>query len=194
MIDKNVLAYVIGIAIGDGNLSNPNGRAIRLRVTCDTKYKNIISEIIASIKILVPKNKVSIVHREKNYIDISCYSNKWEKWLGWKVGYGSKVKQNISIPTWIKNNKKYSIKCLKGLLETDGSVYLDKNYKMVNFTTVIPKLAKDIMNIIIKLDFYPHLYTIKDSRPNRKTKYIIRLSKNVTEFLNLIKPLKDIKF
>lgn len=35
--DKRNLAYVIGIAFGDGNLSNPNGRAVRLRVSCDKK-------------------------------------------------------------------------------------------------------------------------------------------------------------
>lgn len=32
-------AYIIGVAIGDGNLSNSNGRAVRLRVTCDNKYE-----------------------------------------------------------------------------------------------------------------------------------------------------------
>jgi hypothetical protein len=29
--DTQLQAYVIGLAIGDGNLSNPSGRAVRLR-------------------------------------------------------------------------------------------------------------------------------------------------------------------
>ena len=66
---KNHLSYIIGVALGDGNLSNPNKRAVRLRITCDTKYQGIIKNIIKSIKIILPKNKVSIVKREKNYID-----------------------------------------------------------------------------------------------------------------------------
>jgi hypothetical protein len=33
--DTQLQAYVIGLAIGDGNLSNPSGRAVRLRITCD---------------------------------------------------------------------------------------------------------------------------------------------------------------
>ena len=36
--DKGLQAYVIGLALGDGNLSNPNGKATRLRITCDKKY------------------------------------------------------------------------------------------------------------------------------------------------------------
>ena len=48
--DKNTLAYIIGVAIGDGNLSNPNGRAVRLRVTCDTKYEFIIKQVKSNIQ------------------------------------------------------------------------------------------------------------------------------------------------
>jgi hypothetical protein len=40
--DSELHAYVLGLAIGDGNLSNPNGRAVRLRITCDTKYPILI--------------------------------------------------------------------------------------------------------------------------------------------------------
>ena len=49
--DKNSLAYIIGVALGDGNLSNPNGRAVRLRITCDIKYPKIISEIQKKLNI-----------------------------------------------------------------------------------------------------------------------------------------------
>ena len=36
--DKNLQAYVIGLALGDGNLSKPGPRAVRLRISCDNKY------------------------------------------------------------------------------------------------------------------------------------------------------------
>ncbi len=74
-------AFIIGVALGDGNLSNPNGRAVRLRVTCDTKYLKNIQEIYASISLMMPNNKVSLVARKDNCVDISCYSNKWEDLL-----------------------------------------------------------------------------------------------------------------
>jgi hypothetical protein len=40
--DPHLQTYVIGLAIGDGNLSNPNGRAVRLRIACDTKFPALI--------------------------------------------------------------------------------------------------------------------------------------------------------
>jgi DNA-binding transcriptional regulator WhiA len=191
MLNKKILSYIIGVAIGDGNLSNPNGRAIRLRITCDCKYQRNIRKIMSLIGKLLPKNKVSIVKRKDNCVDISSFSNKWGNWLGdlgWKVGKGSKIKQNISIPLWIKNNKKYSIECLRGLFETDGSIYLDRRYRMVNFTTAIFRLAKDVFSIIKKLGSKPHLYIAKP-RPQdfqRKIKYTIRISKEVDKFIKLI--------
>lgn len=50
-------AYIIGVALGDGNLSCPNGRAVRLRVTCDKRYPNIIKAIIINLEIIFPKTK-----------------------------------------------------------------------------------------------------------------------------------------
>jgi len=88
--NKLLQSYIIGVAIGDGNLSNPNGRAIRLRITCDKKYPLLIKRIINSLQSLLPQNKVSIVEREEGCLDISVYSNHLEKILGWKAKKGSK--------------------------------------------------------------------------------------------------------
>jgi DNA-binding transcriptional regulator WhiA len=186
--NRNNLAYVIGLALGDGNLSNPNGRAVRLRITCDTKYQNLIKRAFLAIKKLLPNNKVAIVNRAQTFCDISCYSNRWEELLGWKAKGGSKYKQNVSIPNWIKTNKNYAINCLRGLLETDGSIYFDRGYKMVNFVTVIPTLAEGVMEIINKIDFEAKIYKIKSPHKDR---YNIRITKNVECFLKTIKLAKD---
>lgn len=184
-MDKNNLAYVIGVALGDGNLSNPNGRATRLRITCDIKYKKLIANIISSLQRLFPHNKVGLIRRKKNCVDVSCYSNKLEDLLGWKVGYGSKEKQKVTVPKWIKDNKKYTMSCLKGLFETDGSVYMDRKYKMANFTTIIPTLANNVMRMILQLDFKPNMQVFKAK--NGKLKHTIRISKNTDKFISLIK-------
>lgn len=182
--DKINLAYIIGVAAGDGNLSNPNGRAVRLRITCDTKYPNLIKNISSSIQKILPENKVSLVKRKRNCVDISCYSNKWEKILGWEANKGSKYKQNISIPNWIKNNKKFTLSCLRGLFETDGSVYFDRKYKMANFTTIIPNLAKDVMEMMSNIGFNPNLQILESK--NRKIKYTIRIARNAENFIKLV--------
>jgi len=186
--DKQLLAYVIGVALGDGNLSDPNGRATRLRITCDLKYPKLIKKIQNSISTLLPNNKVSIIKSPGNYINISCYSNHWEKLVGWDVGKGSKLTQKISIPNWIKENNDYKINCLRGLIETDGSIYLDRGYKTVMFTSAIPNLAKDVYNLMISLEFKPRFYTIQNGK---NLVYRIRIATNVDKFLELIKPEKN---
>lgn len=193
--DKNVQSYIIGLALGDGNLSNPNGKAIRLRISCDTKYPFLMQKIIASLKTLLPQNKVSIVNRKNiNCTDISVYSNHLEKLLGWEAKNGSKFKQSASIPNWIKENYNYKINCLRGLIETDGSIYNDRGYKMMIFTTIILDLANDFFEIVETLGFKPHFYKIKrKSNPynlNQQIVYHVRLSKDIDKFLNLIKPEK----
>ena len=186
--DKELQSYIIGLALGDGNLSNPNGRATRLRITCDKNYPLLIKRIFYSLKLLLPDNKVSIIDREKNYLDISVNSNYLNEIIPWKVCRGSKFIQKATIPDWIKQNNKCKINCLKGLIETDGSIYIDRGYKMIIFTTIIPNLANDFYQMIISLGFTPHIYKI--NQKNKQNLYHIRLSKNVNEFLDLVKPEK----
>ena len=193
--DKGLQAYVIGLALGDGNLSNPNGKATRLRITCDKKYPFLITKICKALEKLFPENKVSIVDRDKGCVDISIYSNHFEKLLGWKAKNGSKFVQKVNVPNWIKENNNYKINCLRGLIATDGSIYNDRGYTMMIFTSVIPALAKDFYDMILSLEFNPHLYLIKRGKTaeykySQQDVYHIRLSKNVSKFLELVKPEK----
>jgi len=183
------LAYIIGIAIGDGNLSNPNGRAVRLRISCDNKYPKLIKRISKNISELFPKNKVSLIKRKDNCTDISCYSNRWELILGWKAKDGSKFKQKISIPKWIKASNDYIKPCLKGLLETDGSIYFDRKYIMVNFVTIIPTIANDFIEITKKIGYNPNIQKIKIA--SKKIKHTIRISRNTKSFIDNIKISKN---
>lgn len=178
------LAYLIGFAIGDGNLSNPNGRATRLRVTCDIKYPNIIENITQTIQELFPDNKVAIVSRNDNCVDISCYSNQLEALLGWKARSGSKYQQKVSVPEWVMCDQEFTTYCLKGLFETDGSVYEDRGYKMANFVTIIPQLSKNVFDMILSLGFQPNLQTFMPKIG--KLKYTIRISKRAREFIETI--------
>lgn len=191
---KAALAYIIGLALGDGNLSNPNGRAVRLRVTCDVKYPILIKNIQKVLQQTFPFNKVSVSGIKRNAVNISCYSNEWEKILGWKANGGSKFKQNVDIPEWIFTKKSYLINCLKGLIETDGCIYFDRGYKMMMFASIIPCLAKSVEKAIKQLGFEPRLYKLEKQTSKcglkKKTLFHVRVSKNVEKFLKLVKPEK----
>lgn len=187
-MNKELLAYVIGLAIGDGNLSNPNGRAVRLRISCDTLYPKLVERIFLSVQTLMPQNKVCFVKKKgKRCVDVSCYSNTWPVLLGWNVG--AKIKQTVLIPDWIKEDKKYTIACLRGLIETDGSIYTDRGYPAVNFTSIIKNISKDVFDMIKSLGFEPKLYSVQPKAANanfRYKRFNVRLTKNVKQFLEIV--------
>jgi len=80
MKESDNLAYIVGVAFGDGNLSNPNGRATRLRITCDSSYPVLAEEIRIVLRKLFPNNKVTdCLSNKDSYFNISVYSNSLDK-------------------------------------------------------------------------------------------------------------------
>lgn len=188
--DRELQAYVIGLAIGDGNLSNPNGRAVRLRIACDTKYPALSQKISHALKQLLPENRVSFVRGNGNFLNVSVYSNHLESLMGWTAAGGSKHRQQICVPQWVLGCRQLVICCLRGLIETDGSIYLDDGYLRVIFSTVIPGLATQVQAMMVELGFRPRLYCVPQGPPGKSVKYQVRLCRNAQGFLDLVQPLK----
>jgi len=191
--NKELQSYIIGVALGDGNLTNPNGRAPRLRVSCDLKYPKLINKITASLGELFPDNKVSSIRKgTTRCLDVMVHSNHLEDLVGWKVGQGSKYRQNAHVPEWIREDRKYIIPCLQGLIETDGCMYTDRGYKAVMFVNIVRDLSLDVYHMMQALNFSPRFYSLI----NFKTKFMshprynVRLARNVDKFLSVVQPLK----
>jgi hypothetical protein len=108
--------------------------------------------------------------------------------MPWQVGQGSKLKQQAHVPDWILSNEDFSKACLRGLLQTDGSIYTDRTYLMVNFTNLVKPLVDDVYVMISKLGFIPHLY--ESTQPNGNVKYVVRVSKNVADFISFLQLTK----
>lgn len=185
---QEILAYLIGVALGDGNLSNPNGRAIRLRISCFSGYPKIADEIVQAIKAILPTNKICIVKRPCRCFDISVYSNKLDELMPWKVGNGSKIKQNAHVPDWILEDQRFSKACLRGLIQTDGCIYTDRGYPMVNFTNNIEQLALDVRKMMEDLGFKPnHSKRLNDYG---NFKYTVRISRDAERFIRVLRLYK----
>ncbi len=191
--NKTVEAYLIGVALGDGNLSLVNNRSVRLRISCDLKYPALIQKIKTRLQILLPNNKVSeYKKKDSKSVDISSYSNQWESILGWEAKKGSKFNQQVAVPKWIKLDNHYSMACLEGLIETDGALYKDRGYPNVIFTSIIKPLAQDVFDMFISLGFSPKIYEIKPAfESSSKTRYNVRLTKNVQQFIELTGLVKE---
>jgi hypothetical protein len=104
--------------------------------------------------------------------------------IPWVVGRGSKIAQQAHVPGWILANTEFSKACLKGLIQTDGSIYTDRKYLMVNFTNLIKPLIDDVYHMIEVLQFKPKIYQSKQKNGN--IKYVVRASSDVQRFITEI--------
>lgn len=118
------LAEYIGIMLGDGGIAKYS-TTITLS-SFEINYVNYILNLIDKLFGLTPKvykkknaNAVDIVVQRKALVDF-CQS------IG--LVQGNKVKHQVDIPSWIKENKSFSIECVRGLIDTDGCFYINSYY------------------------------------------------------------------
>ncbi|MBM3232072.1 hypothetical protein FJZ21_01700 [Candidatus Pacearchaeota archaeon] len=162
---NNFLAELCGIILGDGHLEYyQNGKKIRsysLTVTGhsvkDSNYlrkyvNNLIKQLFnydSRFKNSNDGNGLYLVVNGKRLIEF------FEK-IGIKPG--NKKINSQGIPAWILENKDYLAACLRGLMDTDGSIhYISKHNRnlRITFTSYIPKLLDDVRESLLRLGFHP---------------------------------------
>ncbi|MEK6832575.1 MAG: hypothetical protein AABY32_00885 [Nanoarchaeota archaeon] len=111
-------AYVMGLAIGDGNISKLK-RTLRLRLYCDERYKKLIDKWKLSCE-NVFQRRVSISNHHCGKCKIISIHTNALSTFPWEPNKGHKWKQKVKIPDWIIENEEFLHACMRGLFETDG--------------------------------------------------------------------------
>jgi len=155
------LAEFVGIMLGDGCISK-NQISITLHKYDDKDYGKFVVVLIKKLFNIY----VGIYNRKKelttNYyvsrtkLVCFCVDN-----LGLKQG--NKVKQQVDIPDWIKEKRSYTIACLRGLVDTDGCVFVHQykvngktyNYKKISFTNYSKPLLYSTAHIFKDIGLKP---------------------------------------
>jgi len=165
------LAEFYGIILGDGNShktsfykSRNNKRGVyMIRIVGDsrhdylylTQYVKLLIERLFEIKVRIGKFKP-----KKNFVNsqnamfIEAHSVKLINFLEEK-GFpsGNKIKNKLRIPDWINQNEDYLRVCLRGLYDTNGSVYkiTNQNPHQFCFTNYNQGLLNDVRNGLLSL-------------------------------------------
>ncbi len=165
------MAEIIGIHIGDGCISK-NKRYSEYYLGGDLKeekeYHNNWVAPLFNRKIMLPLYNKKVNYKEHPKVGIygfHIFNDKIVKFfekLGIKVG--SKI--NIEIPKQILKNKNLHKRFLRGLFDTDGNIYFDKNRSAKNpkndrpnikLGTVSKRLSEQVFNMLIKLSLHPRM-------------------------------------
>lgn len=160
--DEN-FAEFIGIVLGDGNIfSYRRGKKISVhsvRIAGSSEVdKDYIENFVAPLseRLFGLKSNI-VVHKKFNCVYAVLYSVQLVEFLS-KHGLkpGNKIKNNVTIPRWIWKNDKFIKACIRGLIDTDGSLYelTSQGLYQLNFKNKNMLLLKDTRKAFLKLGFH----------------------------------------
>ncbi len=199
------LAEFITIMLGDGNLYE---RLYRIQISFngeeEKRYIEYVKKLMKSIFDLAPKEywekeKKGANGLEKNmYLYINNKSAFYELISNGLVA-GNKVKHQVNVPKWILENRKFMVRGLRGLLDTDGSISALKKKKtlLIDFTSASLPLAQSFKAMCEKLTIKTSPKIVKrvwknPSSGNISTSYKVFIASKheICKFLYMIKPKK----
>jgi intein/homing endonuclease len=196
------LAEIIGIHIGDGCIS-VNNRYSMYYLGGDLKeekeYHNKWVAPLFDKKIMLPLYKKRVQYKE--YPKVGIYGfyifNKKIVNVFNKFGVKSGSKINIGIPSEIRSNLKLAKRFLRGLFDTDGNIYFDKNRSakvrinnqpVIKIGTVSEKLACQVFELLKRMNFHPRKKKpYKGTRDKNKVHTVLIYRRN--DISNFIKEI-----
>ncbi len=160
-LDKN-LAEIVGIVLGDGSIyANQTKGVYQVRVTGNiNNEQKYISEYVKPLfeSLFGVFGKI-ILKPEYGAVYLTFSSKELVLFFD-RIGVYTSIKKKASgIPSWIKKEEEFSVACIRGLVDTDGSVYRlskkDPHLKRISFKNTNKTLLEDFRMCLIKLDFHP---------------------------------------
>lgn len=164
------LAEFVGIVLGDGGITNEK-LTITLNSEADHEYINYVTELGNYLFGSKPKTRRKMNDKA---IDLNYYGVQLIKYLiklGLKVG--NKVKQQVGVPDWVYSSNQYKLACTRGLMDTDGGVFIHKyivngklySYKNICFSNQSLPLLRFVYGTLKEVGLTPK---IKDKIENKK--------------------------
>jgi hypothetical protein len=122
------LAELFGAILGDGGINNDHQVVITLNRHNDRRYAEFICKLAGKLFSMAPKIYERKGLGKENIIDVVIGGiNIVEFLLSKGLLKGGKVKHQIDVPHWIKENEEFSTYCLRGLIDTDGGVFYHRH-------------------------------------------------------------------
>lgn len=160
------LAEFIGAVLGDGHVCSYK-RGKKVGVYCikiagdlekDKDYHiNYLKKLVEEVFNLKPVEQKRPKYNER-FLDI--YSKEIiNLFISMGIKPGNKIKNQSTIPRWIFEDKQFLRVCLRGLIDTDGSIFRmsKRDYRLIriNFTNHNITLLNDVRKAFLDLGYHP---------------------------------------
>ncbi len=182
--ESTQLAELMGIIFGDGGINNGWQLVISLNSTSDFLYSQHVSFLLSNLFNITVANRV---RPNQNTLVLVCSSMNLLDFLIEKGAVrGNKINQKIDIPRWIKGNFEYEKQFVRGLVDTDGCLFIHKHtvkgklYKNIGFcfTSLSESLIDSVTAILRIAGVKPHV------APNKQRIYLYEES-SVVKYLQI---------
>lgn len=157
------LAEFFGIMIGDGGINNPWQANVTVNSVIDALYAKYISALCKKLFGIEP---VIRKRKGKNTLVISLASTSVVDFLVSNgLPRGNKLKKGLRIPEWVLSKSSYRRACVRGLIDTDGCIFVHihrvsgKIYKNIGltFTSYSSELIFQVAEILEGFGIMPHI-------------------------------------
>ncbi|MFA5050915.1 MAG: LAGLIDADG family homing endonuclease [Patescibacteria group bacterium] len=156
------LAELMGIEFGDGGIGNSWQIIITLNAEKDAKYARYVQRLILELFGI----NAAVRKRGERTLQIVSSSTSLVDFLVKKGAIrGNKIKQHFDIPDWVRKNRKYEKAFVRGLVDTDGCLYIHRHtvkgvlYKNIGFcfTSGSRNLLNSVADIFREFGIKPHI-------------------------------------
>lgn len=174
------LAEFCGIMLGDGYFHKGG-----IKIAFDKRDVNYMDYVGNLFKRLFGVKLRPQIIKTTNQGYLYFYSKKLADDLtSFEMVQGDKIKNNVGIPEWIKENEIYSKRLVRGLIDTDGCVYICKRERQryVKFTNFNRRLLLEFKDLVLKLGYH-------FANANKQNVCLYRKDE-VIKFINDIKPVR----
>ncbi|PIU76027.1 hypothetical protein COS75_01250 [Candidatus Pacearchaeota archaeon CG06_land_8_20_14_3_00_35_12] len=150
------LAEFIGVYLGDGTLTK-----YFIRIFGDKRYDlhyfNYLSSLVYSITSIQPKIRIE---KGRNLLILDIGSKLFCDYLKKEFGFkdGCKIRNKLVIPEKIIQRKELVFSCLRGLIDTDGSVSKDGETLCIRFRSHNPLIIEQLAKLNEQLNIFTFQY------------------------------------
>jgi hypothetical protein len=168
------LAEFCGIMLGDGGISAYQA-TVTLGLKEEKEYGHFVMNLIETLFSIRPG-----MYRRTNSKAFTIYISRIGivEFLTNTCGLvqGDKMRYQATIPLWILENPEFSTSCIRGLIDTDGSVFTHRykskgkeyTYKKMSFTSASPPLLNAVLKLFLQNDFHARIGSRFDVRIDSK--------------------------
>jgi len=193
-------AELIGIFSGDGHVSDKSNEVnISLNGVDDPEYLNYVINFLGQMFGINLEDITIDTYDNTKLSLIRLNKLSYQKALI-DLGFtpGDKVKNQLDIPSWIFTDNSFIMRCLKGLIDTDGTISINKSFRCfrISFVSASKPLVESFKRMcnILGISTGSLLHSkVFDTRYNKyyySHSVAVSAKKDVRKFLDLIQPKK----